>query len=429
MSALLKPGDKVVLATFGTYGDIIPFVAVAKRLQERGVRAVVATSTYYQPFVERHGAEFHALPPTPEDLQQDLGMDVPEVVARSIGKVDGVRFAATNVVLPYLKETYQALEHACSDAKLLISHSYMFAAPLLARRTGIEWRSVVLQPLAFLSAHDPAVLTDLLPVHLLQPRLGPDRYGRLLGLVKAVMRPWFKPVDRLRAELGLPPSKCHPLFEAQFAPGGVFAMYDPALQGSRQDLPENTVFVGSAHSDGTDCRLPEEVNQFLAAGQPPVAFTLGTSAVHSPGRFYELASRAAEDLGVRALFLSGDYQFKRPLPPGQLAVKAASHRALFHRCSAVVHQGGMGTCFQTMRAGVPQLIVPRGNDQPDNAARLQRLGVALSMRAWLPTERNMRAKLGQLLQDDRMRMAANSLADRLQRADGAEVIARTLTGM
>jgi UDP:flavonoid glycosyltransferase YjiC (YdhE family) len=53
---------------------------------------------------------------------------------------------------------------------------------------------------------------------------------------------------------------------------------------------------------------------------------------------------------------------------------------IFPRCRAVVHHGGIGTAAQALAAGLPQLVVPRAHDQPDNARRLERLGVGARLR-------------------------------------------------
>lgn len=426
MSPLLRPGDKVVLATFGTHGDVIPFLAVARHLARRGLRPVLASAPFYRELVEDAGVAFCPLPPTQEQLLRDTGMDVPDLFRRSMGKLGGVRFATRKLVLPYLAQTWAALDEACSGAQLLVSHLYVFAAPLVAERRAMHWRTICLQPMALMSPYDRPVLSELLPVHRLQPLLGPERYGRTLRTLASPTRRWFAPVDALRARLGLAPAHGHPLLEGAHAPGGVFAMFDPVLMRDFRGLPPNTLLVGSAHDDGTDGRLAPDLEAFLRAGPPPVAFTLGTSAVHNPGRFYEEASQACRALGQRAVFLKGGNAFGAALPPGQLAVDSASHAGLFPHCAAVVHQGGAGTCFQAMRAGVPQLVVPHGNDQPDNAARLVELGVALRMRSWPLAARSMRPRLQRLLADAALRDAARQLAGRLLPQDGAEKVAQIL---
>ena len=104
------------------------------------------------------------------------------------------------------------------------------------------------------------------------------------------------------------------------------------------------------------------------------------------GDFYEQSAEAARRLERRALLLVGrdpHNQPRRPLPPGVIAVQYAPHSAVFPSACAVVHQGGIGTTGESMRAGHPTLVVHYGHDQPDNAARLVRMGMARS----IPRER------------------------------------------
>jgi rhamnosyltransferase subunit B len=67
------------------------------------------------------------------------------------------------------------------------------------------------------------------------------------------------------------------------------------------------------------------------------------------------------------------------LPKELFAAGYAPYSSVFPRSACVVHQGGVGTTAQAMRAGVPQLVMPYAFDQPDNAARMVRLGVGLSV--------------------------------------------------
>ena len=114
-----------------------------------------------------------------------------------------------------------------------------------------------------------------------------------------------------------------------------------------------------------------------------IVFTLGSAAAGVAGDFFEQSADAARRLGRRAVLLVGRdprNQPKRPLPPRVIAVPYAPHAAVFPRASVIVHQGGVGTTGEAMRAGCLMLVVPYSHDQPDHAARLTRLGLARSVR-------------------------------------------------
>ena len=121
--------------------------------------------------------------------------------------------------------------------------------------------------------------------------------------------------------------------------------------------------------------LIPELKQFLLLGEPPIIFTLGSAAVMAPGNFYQESIQAAKQLNRRAVLLIG-----KNTPPENskdiLAVSYAPYSQLFPHASAIVHQGGIGTTAQALRAGRPTLIMPYSHDQPDNAARVERLGTS-----------------------------------------------------
>ncbi|WP_119155302.1 glycosyltransferase [Caldimonas tepidiphila] len=426
MGTLLEPGAKVVLTTFGTHGDLFPFLALAKQLRARGMRPVLATSAFHRPQVEAAGVGFAPLAPDEQQLQRDLGEDLKTLMRRGMHKLSGPRFVVTRVLMPYLAETLRDLEAACEDAQLLVSHLYSFAAPLARERLGLPWVSLALQPMAFFPVHEPAVVSELLPLHRLQPLLGAAAYARLQGAMQAGTRSWTRPVDALRRELGLAPAPGNPLFEGQHGSEGCIAMFDPLLMADARDLPPRTAFAGFCHYNGDDTALGPALDDFLARHPAPVVFTLGTSAVHNPGRFYEIASAVCARLGLPAVLLRGEGAQETALPPQQIALPWASHAALFPRARAVVHQGGIGTCAQALRAGVPQLVVPFGNDQPDNAARLCRLGVARSLSTLRLGARSMERELRGLVDEPRHARSAREAAARLMPRDGAETGAELL---
>ena len=168
-------------------------------------------------------------------------------------------------------------------------------------------------------------------------------------------------------------------------------------------------------------------------------FTLGSSAVYDPGAFYAESADAARRLGRRAVLLVGINprtgaalpQSGAPLledaPHADIvAVAYAPHSELMPRAAAVVHQGGIGTMGQALRAGRPMLVVPFSHDQPDNAMRAERLGVARTL-----TRRAYRADtaataLGALLADAGAAAASKLVGERIRAEHGAQIAADAL---
>ena len=400
-------GARIVLACFGSYGDLFPYIGLAQGLMHRGHRPVVATSPAYRTVVERAGVEFHPVAP-------DIDPFDPAIIAQVMNPADGGRYIVTKLVTPFLRETYRDTEAAAEGADLLVSHPLTFTVPLVADRRGLRWISTALAPSNLFSLHD-------LPAHPLwygSANLGPRIGGILLAIAKWATRSWLQPVRDLRAELGLP-DRGHPFFEGAHYGRMTLAMFPSVLSEQQPDWPKPTRRVGFVSYNGPD-PMPAELEAFLEAGEPPIAFTLGTSAVGVAGRFFEESALAAAKIGRRAVLLVGKQPENRPksLPEGVFAAEFAPHRGLFPRSAAIVHQCGMGTLSQALHAGKPQLAVPFANDQPDNAVRVNRLGVARVCRPKRYRSEQVARELQALLGDTPYRTRAAEVGHIVRGEDG-----------
>jgi rhamnosyltransferase subunit B len=188
-------------------------------------------------------------------------------------------------------------------------------------------------------------------------------------------------------------------------------------------IPPNTRITGFCFydADAGNAALPRHLEEFLAAGPAPVVFTLGSAAVLAAGSFYDYSARAAIRLGVRAVLLIGSDQRNRPqvaLPETICVAEYAPYSGLFPRAELVVHQGGVGTTAQCLRAGKPMLIMPYSHDQPDNARRMWRLGVARVVRRASYTPVRVARKLKAMLEEPMFAERAAEAAHVLEHEDG-----------
>jgi UDP:flavonoid glycosyltransferase YjiC (YdhE family) len=164
--------------------------------------------------------------------------------------------------------------------------------------------------------------------------------------------------------------------------------------------------------------IDPDLERFLDAGTPPVVFTLGSSAVQQPGSFYHESLAAIQSLGCRAVLLIGSNSLPGPLPVGTVAFPYAPFSKIFPRAAVIVHQGGIGTCAQALASGRPMLVVPFAFDQPDNAARLQRLGVARVIARANYTRNRAHSELEHLLTDPAYAARAIEAARKLAEENG-----------
>jgi rhamnosyltransferase subunit B len=415
-----KPGGsprrrRIVFTTFGSLGDLHPYIAIALGLQARGHEAIIATSAYYRQKIEALGIGFRAVRPDLAELQAD-----PALVRRLMDRRAGSECVIREIFMPVLRESYEDTHAAADGADLLVSHGLTFTTPLIAEQKGILWASTVLQPLVFMSIHDPPVL-PLAPFLAKARFLGPWFHRLLFRLGKRRVRPWCEPWHRLRAEVGMPPTTASPLFEGQHAASLVLVLFSKIFAGKQRDWPRQALLTGFPFFDQDgEAGLHPDLARFLDEGSPPIVFTLGSSAVWDAGAFYEQSAAAARLLGRRAVLLVGKETANRParLPDGVVAFDYAPYSELFPRAAAIVHQGGIGTTAQAMRSGRPMLVMPYAHDQPDNAERLARLGIARTIGRERYTPARAAAELRQLLDNAGYSQRASEVGAAIRQEDG-----------
>ena len=359
--------SRIIIATFGSFGDLHPKLALALGLQARGHDVVLATSEPYRAKVAALGLPFLALRP-------DLSLENDALVQRVMEGVRGTEYLMRDLVYPSARDMYADLESPTKNADLLVASELVFVARTLAERTGVRWAYCALAPISFLSAHDPSVLPAPRISRLIQS-LGPAANRLLLRVAEGVSHAWWRPLRRLRRDFGLPAGP-PPLFAGKYSPHLNLAAFTHALQPPQPDWPAHTVQTGFLFHDENQAgdALPAPVEQFIRGGEPPIVFTLGSAAVRLARDFYVESARAARSLGRRALLLLGKNPAPPDLPPSIFAWDYLPYARIFPRAAAIVHQGGVGTTGQALRAGCPALVVPFAHDQFDNARRVTRLG-------------------------------------------------------
>jgi UDP:flavonoid glycosyltransferase YjiC (YdhE family) len=377
----------------------------------------MALPAVYEPKIVPLGLVFHAVRP---DIDPTNTILVEMIYDIKNGTEHGLR----DFLFPVLRETYADLLDAATRperADLLLLGELNYAGPLVAEVTGIPWASYVLAPLSFFSAFDPPVLPPY-------PRLArADKaipgFGRVIKRVaRFVSRKWPEPIYELRRELGLLRG-ANPLFDAKHSPSLVLALFSRLLGAEQKDWPEHTLITGFCYydADAGNQALPPNLEKFLNDGPPPVVFTLGSAAVLAAGNFYEVSAKAAMRLGIRAVLLIGTdprNQLKTALPESVCVAEYAPYSELFSRSALVVHQGGVGTTAQCLRAGRPMLIMPFSHDQPDNARRMKRLKIARVIQRGSYTPWRVARRLKKMLAEPLLAQRSESVAKQLAKEDG-----------
>lgn len=411
---------RIVLTTWGSHGDIDPFLGLGLGLRARGHRVTMATIDYYRPLIESSGLEFRPMRPHVDPADTRL-------VERIMDKNRGSEFLITDILLANIEQAYEDVEAAADGADLLISHPVTFATPIVAQRRRLPWASAVLAPTSMFSVYDfPAIPPAPWVKHL--QRLGQWPGRVIVGAARRATAKWAEPLYRFRARLGLPRGG-NPVLEGQHSPSLVLALYSRVLGAPQPDWPPNVVITGHIFHDaphGTSLSGPLE--SFLQAGSPPIVFTLGSSVVLIAREFWTRSIEAVRRLGMRAVLLAGP--MTAPALEDELAARAGSgrrdviaverapHSLLFPRASVVVQQCGIGTLAQSLRSGRPMLAVPYSHDQPDNAWRARELGMSRTLYPASYRATRIASELNTLVEDQRYAAAAGAVALRVRAEAG-----------
>jgi rhamnosyltransferase subunit B len=360
--------SRIVIATIGSLGDLHPKIAIALELRQRGHDVVFATHKEYQTKIEALGFKFGRMRP------DNIALDDPQEMARMMDLKTGSEYIIRKGICPSLRQTYADLMNISKDADFIVAGEIVVAARLVAEKLGIRWASSAMAPIAFLSVYDPPVL-PLFPFLAKLRGFGFIANWGVINFAKLITKSWGEPVHQLRRELGLSALKGNPFIDDKFSPYLTIALFSPLLAKPQPDWAANTVMAGFTFYDGST-EITPELQLFLDSGTPPIVFTLGSAAVLDPGNFYQESLQAAKQLNRRAVLLIGKNTPPENLTKDIIAVSYAPYSQIFPHACAIVHQGGIGTTAQALRAGRPTIVMPYSHDQPDNAARVERLGTS-----------------------------------------------------
>lgn len=371
-----------VFSTHGARGDVWPYLAIARELQSRGARAIVATSENYRAEIEALGLEFRAIRP-----DAPRGADA----RKMMHPVSGTEFLFRHWLLPSLRQSIADLNAVCAGADVLITHTTSLAGPIVAQleeNRALKWASSAVSPLALLG--DDVALPAL-------PRAAdfPVLNRAILKVLRRQFGMNLKQTQQIRAELGIPRGE-NALWSDAHSPQLQLALWSEKfapIAGSSTRKAVGFCFLDS------QAPLAPEIEEFLSDGEAPLVFV---AASFSQSLDWEAQSEAAaKTLRKRAILLGAR---ENSASDSILRVQFAPLEPILPRALALVHAGGIGTLALGLRAAIPMLLIPRAHDQFDNARRAEKSNWARMMK-----KGDLASQIDALLGD-------NELKTRLQNA-------------
>lgn len=397
----------------GSRGDVQPLVALAAGIKAAGHEVRFATQVDFEPFVRKCGLEYVQLGGSAEQFYSSrLAVALREQSGHA-GEFS--KFLSENLqtyVVNHLRECWNAVR----GTDVFLCWPWLQVGPSIAEKLGIPYVVVSPNPV-------PHIPTWGFPNPFHAPvwKLGP-LYNRLTWLLaEDVSRTGSDQINRWRKEeLGLPPRHWRDELRTIRNTSHLFG-YSPEVLPKPRDWADWMHVTGYwIFDEGRDYQPPEELKEFLAAGDPPVAIGFGSIVGRNPKQLTQEVVAALERAGQRGILIAGWGGLKDiKLPKTVLKVKTVPYDWLLPRVAAMVHHGGSGSSAAAMRAGIPSMAVPFGYDQPLWGQRIADLGVGVAPLPIkkLTTDRLAKA-ISRLARDGAMRERAQRLGEKLRAEDG-----------
>ncbi len=394
---------RILIASAGSHGDILPLIALAKKFVDNGHEVIFYANPFFKPYLANTSIQFTAIESIEsyKTLFQKVNYAKPEEAFRLV----------TRELMRLCPLYYQAMKaDVIHGQTIALSNSLLFAPRLLREAAAVPCVTVHLSPSVFRSNLNP-------------PRLLPNWItAKSSSIAKKITwwiqdnlffkRDFARPLNHLRTKLGLP-QVATPFNTWLHQADCVLALFPNWFAEPQADWAQNIILTGFPLYDSPETTmhtLSPALLEFINAGSPPIVLSAGTATANAHD-FFKISIAACQKAGQRAILLSHfSEQIPSVLPANILHVDYAPFSVLLPHCAAFVHHGGIGTTSQALRAGVPQLIRPVAYDQFDNSLRSVNLGVAHELLAKHYTIDNVANSLNKLVNNEQLRQRCQQIA-------------------
>lgn len=396
------PVLKVIISSFGSSGDFNPCLGLGRALRRKGVDVIFLSNPFYEKQITDAGLRFA---PAGEyfDVFREI-RDNPAYLHAHKGPP-----AVWKLVLKTLPVMHQDMSNLIESQSpdIVACHLLEFGGMLAAVEHKTPYATLTPTPMGWFNPNYPSYVNFYrLPrwVRSAQARLGvwamkmAFRYSLTPFCKKHAIRPVFKNLDAVFAQARLN-----------------LGLWSPLLRDKvKNDPPRSTIcgFVRDEHIRDWP-NVPREIARLFEGPKPPVVVGLGSTASLHGAAIYQNAARACRKLNWPCLLIGKDIS---PLADPEnriLAVDFAPYGWVFPRAELVIHHGGVNTTAETLRAGIPAIVIPHGYDQFDNAVRTQQMGLSIRLKTRQTATPACASTMQYILNNQPMHDRAKAFAARL----------------
>jgi len=423
---------KINIIVSGTFGDIIPHIALAKGLKAAGHEVKLAGGKNFRALVESHGIPFYG---TSSDYESVMKSEKGREILRKRGNITLSRLKH-NILPSKFREFVDAWTGA-QWADVIIGHHMIVGLLDIAEALDVPLILSSAMPLLTPTCEFPSIPMSPLSFGKIYNRLSHVLYRFLQAMV------FEQRINRWRKQiLFLPPRpvireiftcKYHDL-KGKAVP--ILYHFSQTLLPRPADWPDSAFISGRLIlKEGDTWKPPEDLLEFLSSGPPPLYIGFGSMTLMEPEKITEIVLKALSHTGQRAIIVKGWGGMEPEKSDNLYSLSYVPYDWLFPRVRAVIHHGGFGTTDSGLRAGKPTLICPFFMDQPFWGKRVFDLGAGPKP---IPQERlNVKSLvrgINELVNNEAIKIGAKEMEEKMrQEPDGVEVavkwIEKTINNM
>ncbi|WP_295749110.1 glycosyltransferase [Undibacterium sp.] len=410
---------KIGMQTWGSHGDIRPFLALAQGLQAAGHEVTLVITcvdhAQYQSMDNEHGVKI-IMVASPVIADPAEGAQAALRIFNTRNAVRQLKLICSTLFAPAEAAMLAAAQALCQESDVLIGHFFLHPLQIAAEKSKKPYMTVMF-------VHS-LIATKFLPP-LGFPALG--QWGNRFGwcLVKTTLQLQLgKYPNRLRQQLGMPagPDLLSKVWSSeQLTLIGV----SPTIAVRQPDWPAHVQVCGFLDMPNLalEGQLSGDMQHFLQAGDAPVYMTFGSMMVKDLGsqsQSLQLLTAAAKLAGCRAIIQADLWQECGYTNSANiLYVSAAPHHLVFPHCQAVLHHGGAGTSHSATLACKPSIVVAHLDEQEFWGKQLQDLGIGgKPLRRRSLTAAKLAQQILSVLNTPQMAQQAEKMARTMQAENG-----------
>lgn len=416
---------KIGIQTWGSHGDIRPFVSLADGLQAAGhdVTLVVTCvdSDRYSDLHPRTGYELRVVA-TPVVPDRALLEKIGDRLLRERNAIEQTRIAIEQLLLPAEDEMFRAAERLCSENDLVIGHYFLYPLSVAAKRQGCPRVSV-------------ALVHGAVPSRF-QPPSGVPDLGTLCNratwwIARFVLNNTLKSYpDRLRSRHGLEPAR--DMIDSVWSSDQLTLLaVSPTICERKPDWAGYYQVCGTLDGEVpiAEGSVSDALRAFLLNGPRPVYMTFGSAMSGCDEKAtIALLTGAASAASMRAVIQAPNWDSLGFESTDDVHyVRSAPHSEVFPRCELIVHHGGAGTSHAALRAGKPSVVVAHTAEQELWGRELRRVGAAHKLlRRKTATPRRLSQAIQRVANSPRIHGKAESIGARVVKEDGVASAVRLI---